>query len=616
MNSEQFLEALLAMPNLGGAQVSPDGKWVAWSWYGVGTTADVFLAPTDGSAAPVRLTETTDNTLVVSWTPDSQAVLVQHDHNGDERAQLFRQAISQPGQLQPLTEAAPDFFLRGGQLHPNNRWLVYGANYDAATGQEVQTTWLYRHDLQTGERKVLARPIGSRSYYPKLNQTGTHILYNRNDLHPAGSQVWLVDIEGETDREILNFGPSAKVSASWFPDGDRVVVLAEVGSYRRLGVWQMSNNSLHWLIDDPDRNLEGAYVPYGSRVIVVNEVQGAYNRASFLNPETGEETRLATVAGNLIPLAPLDVAGTTWVGRYYSARQPADLVRFSLDKPDPAEFVSLTRLWERSQLQPADLTAAEDWHWQAQDGLTIQGWLFRTPQPAAKGTILHIHGGPTAHSEDRFMSQVQFFVAQGFNVLLPNYRGSTGFNLTFQEAIKADGWGGREQQDIIDGISSLIAAGVAEAGKVGITGTSYGGYSSWYAITHFLPELVAAAAPICGMTDLVVDYETTRPDLRPYSEEMMGGRPDQVPERYYERSPINFVGNISGALLIVQGMQDPNVTPENVRVVREVLAKNGITHDFLGFEDEGHGIIRPKNQKVLDLRLVEFFETSFRSNQG
>jgi dipeptidyl aminopeptidase/acylaminoacyl peptidase len=70
------------------------------------------------------------------------------------------------------------------------------------------------------------------------------------------------------------------------------------------------------------------------------------------------------------------------------------------------------------------------------------------------------------------------------------------------------------------------------------------------------------------MTDLVVDYQTTRPDLRPYSEEMIGGNPEQAPQHYFERSPIHFVQDIRGRLMIVQGAQDPNVTPENVRQVK------------------------------------------------
>jgi dipeptidyl aminopeptidase/acylaminoacyl peptidase len=115
------------------------------------------------------------------------------------------------------------------------------------------------------------------------------------------------------------------------------------------------------------------------------------------------------------------------------------------------------------------------------------------------------------------------------------------------------------------------------------------------------------------MTDLRVDWETTRPDLRPYSEEMMGGSPEEVPERYRERSPLYFVGNIKGALLIVQGATDPNVTPENVRVVRAALEAAGIEYELLTFGDEGHGIHRPGNHRILYPRLAQFFGDAFAS---
>ena len=75
------------------------------------------------------------------------------------------------------------------------------------------------------------------------------------------------------------------------------------------------------------------------------------------------------------------------------------------------------------------------------------------------------------------------------------------------------------------------------------------------------------------MTDLVVDYETTRPDIRPYSEEMMGGSPATAPLRYRERSPIHYVDRIEARLLIVQGANDPNVTPENLHVVEAALQR-------------------------------------------
>jgi dipeptidyl aminopeptidase/acylaminoacyl peptidase len=420
--------------------------------------------------------------------------------------------------------------------------------------------------------------------------------------------VWLVDVEGREDREILNVGVDKKVRASWLPDGRRALVLAQGKSHQRVGLWELGSGSLRWLLDDPSRNVEFAYAPHGSDQAVIIEFDQARLRASLLNLVTGRETRLPAVPGSLIPLAP--VGDDVWVGQYYSSRQPEDLVRFALADIRPASFVSLTRVWDRTSLSPDDLAPAEDFRWQSVDGLQIQGWLYQA-RGEPKGTIIYVHGGPTWHSEDWVNAQIQFFVAQGFTVLDPNYRGSTGFSLAYREAIKADGWGGREQEDIRTGIEALIAAGIAQPGKVGITGTSYGGYSAWHAITHFPPELVAASAPICGMTDLVVDWETTRPDLRPFSEEMMGGSPAEVPERYRERSPLHSVDKIRGRLLIVQGLQDPNVTPDNVRVVRDALERAGVQYELLTFEDEGHGIHRPKNHRVLYPRLAEFFGRAF-----
>jgi dipeptidyl aminopeptidase/acylaminoacyl peptidase len=330
----------------------------------------------------------------------------------------------------------------------------------------------------------------------------------------------------------------------------------------------------------------------------------ARKRVCLLDVETGEETALPPVSGNLVPLAPVGAGG--WVGEYYSAQQPADLVRFALEGAGPDAVVSLSRVWERTPLSPYDLVPAQEFRWRSVDGLEIQGWLYAA-RGASRGTVVYVHGGPTSHSEDRVNALIQYLASQGFHVLDPNYRGSTGFGYAFREAIKVDGWGGREQEDIRTGIEALFRAGIAQPGTVGITGTSYGGYSAWWAISHWPPQVVAAAAPICGMTDLVIDYETTRPDLRALSEEMMGGSPQQAPERYRERSPIHSVGDVQGRLLIVQGLRDPNVTPENVRAVCAALDQNGIAYELLAFVDEGHGIARPANHRVLFPRLAEFF---------
>lgn len=601
-----FLDALFSTPILHGPRVSRDGRWAAWSWFHAGPSADVFAAPTDGASPPVRMTRTAQNTFVVSWAPDGRSLIVSQDEDGDERAQLFAVHLDRPETMVPLTDPRPNHYIRGGELHPSEPWLFIGANVDTASGEEIDPTWIYRLDLAGRERLCIARPLKPAPVDPRLSPDGTTLLYHRSDRHPSGSQIWVVGSGGDGDRQVLDFGAETKVRGSWTPDGRSILFLADAGTHRRLGLCDVDGGEIRWLVDDQARNVESAHAPFGTDRIVVIEVREARTRATLLDVATREESPFPETPGSLVPLAPTPAG--TWVGVTSRSTQPADLVLFP--PAGGAPFRSLTDLWERTGVAKSKLRPAEDFRWTSEDGLPIQGWLYRSGGRDC-GTIVVVHGGPTSHTEDRFSPLVQYLVSRGFNVFEPNYRGSTGFGLKFRDAIKEDGWGGREQTDIKTGIEALIAAGVARAGAVGITGTSYGGYSTWCALVRWPPELVAAGVPICGMTDLVLDYETTRPDLRPYCEQMLGGSPAEVPERYRERSPIHAVGNVSVPVLIVQGLKDPNVTPDNVRAIRTALDAAGVPYDFLAFEDEGHGISRTANLKILYPRMADFFLAAF-----
>jgi len=612
MTDDTFLHQLMTLPTVLEGKISPDKRWVAFNWYRRHENIDVFLVPTDGSQPPIPLTHTPEFTELVSWTPDSQAVIVTEDHDGDEFARLFRVDIDQPLVMQPLMEDRPPYFIRGGMLHPNGTHLFYGANYDFESGKVIEATWIYIHNLITGERVPIVQPPVPNWTVPELNSPGTHLIYPRRGQNPSGRQYWLVDVDGKQDKEILNFGEEVKVSADWHPDGEHIVFLSESTDktskdHLSLGVYQWPTQSLHWLIDDPRRVIESMWVTRDG-LVVVDEMRDANHLTTFLDIKTGQEISFPHLPGNLLPIG--QALDGTWIALYYSATVPVELVRLPLQVKSQDELISLTRVWEHTAISPSQLTPAEDFRWKSIDGLEIQGWLYRAKSNRKKA-IVYIHGGPSWHSENKLNPQLQYYASRGFNVLDVNYRGSTGFGLKYREAIKEDGWGGREQADIATGAQALVQAGLAEPGKVGVTGTSYGGYSAWCQITHYPPEIIGAAAPICGMTDLVVDYNTTRPDLRPLSEEMMGGRPDQIPERYFERSPINFAQDIRGKLLIIQGALDPNVTPENVHQVRERLEANRIPYKLLVFEDEGHGIGKPANQEELFPRVADFFEQAF-----
>ena len=151
-----FIDAILALPVLGRSLPSPDGRLIAWNWSRKAPASDIYLAPSDGSAPPRRLTDTPDDTYLVSWAPDSASLVAAQDRGGDEHLQLFR--LDLDGVMTPLTEASPPFFLRGGEIDASGRFLVFAANVDPASGATIEPSWIIRQDLQTGERRVLARP--------------------------------------------------------------------------------------------------------------------------------------------------------------------------------------------------------------------------------------------------------------------------------------------------------------------------------------------------------------------------------------------------------------------------------------------------------------------------
>ena len=609
--SDIYLDNLMTLPIMWNATLSPDGKRIVFSWQNVHPNVDVFYTSLNDSSGPVALSKTREATLFASFYPNSQAIIVGEDKNRNERVRLFKINFAEPENMIPLTMEDPPFFIRGGKIHPNEKWLVYGANYNFASKQEIEPTWVYRHDLINQEIMVLAKPIKPAWVLPKLSQVGNTILYNRKEIHPKGDQIWMVDIEGNEDFEILNFGEKARIRAFWLQDSKRIAFLTDtkknkMQKYYSLGFFDIKTNEIEWIIDDPSRNIEFLGVPKNSDHLIISEFRKAKLRASILDLTTREEMILPDIRGTLIPIG--SVPPEEWVGIYYSSTHPPDLVRFKRESMEPDNFISLINVWDLTRINKNDLTPAVGFEWKASDGLNIHGWLYTPTEPNGK-TIVYVHGGPTDHSSDMIYPELQYYAHRGFTVLDPNYRGSTGYGVEFEDLIREKGWGEDEQRDIWDGIEALFKQNIAVKGKVGITGTSYGGYSAWFGITKAPKELIAAAVPICGMTDLIVDYETTRPDLRPYSEEMLGGTPDQIPEVYYEKSPINFVQNIKGKLLVVQGANDPNVTPKNVEEVRKKLKEHKIDYEEYIFEDEGHGIVKTKNQKLLYKMIADFFDS-------
>ncbi len=606
------LDSLMSLPEIRLIDVSPNKKFLALSINRIQENYDVFLKSVDGSDELTPLTKTREATVIKDWAPDSKSILVGEDRARNERVTLYRVFLDSPCQMEPVTEVEPKFFMRGGQFGPRGDFIAYSVNYDYDTKKETETFRIVVHDLESGTKRVIARPDKPTHVMPSVDPNGRYVLYNRADEDPAGDQWWIASIDGNEDREILNFGSKAKVDADWTNDGRILFDTDTLDGIRHnfvgIGLYDVPSGEVKWISKPTDGGrYSHASVPRYSNHIVLAQEDNARTKPTLLDLNTEIYDNVTPLRGNLVPIT--NIGNGDWLGLFYSSIHPHDVVRFNVKELDPSKFTLITNMLGYSPIQREDLTAAEEMKWTSEDGTRIHGWLYQAREYNGK-TIVTVHDGPTAHSEDALASEIQYFCSLGYNVLDPNYRGSTGYGVDFRELIKKDGWGGLDKEDIRTGIEYMIENGFAFPNKVGIYGTSYGGYMSWLAITQFPPDIVAAAAPICGMTDLTVDYETTRPDLKPYSEEMLGGSPTDVPERYQERSPVNYVQNIRGKLLIVQGLRDPNVTKANVTEVEKRLESNKVPYEKLVFDDEGHGIIRERNVKKLLTRLAEFFDKS------
>jgi dipeptidyl aminopeptidase/acylaminoacyl peptidase len=198
---------------------------------------------------------------------------------------------------------------------------------------------------------------------------------------------------------------------------------------------------------------------------------------------------------------------------------------------------------------------------------------------------------------------VQYLVSRGFAVLEPNFRGSTGYGTEFQWLNRND-WGGGDLCDVVAAANWLEAQGISD--RVGITGTSYGGYMTMSAITKY-PDRWLAAASVCGIVNLVTMYSGARPDMQQFQVRNLG-TPEENPDLYYDRSPINFVDRIKTPVLILQGERDARVPLSEAEQMRDRLELAGKPHELVVYEHEGHGFGRRENQVDSIQRIAAYFE--------
>ena len=269
----------------------------------------------------------------------------------------------------------------------------------------------------------------------------------------------------------------------------------------------------------------------------------------------------------------------------------------------------LTRLNPR--LEERTYGATEEFKWQAGDGLEITGLLIR-PVGYEEGRryplVVQIHGSQIMDIDEfqaSWMNWGQILASRGFAVLLPNYRGSLGRGAQFARANHGD-LGGRDLEDILDGVDALVAHGLADPERLGIGGVSYGGFLTAWAITQ--TQRFKAAVMGLGISNWV-----SMAGLTPGPKSMLsiywGGHfPYQRDSLLWRRSPIASVGKVNTPTLIFAGENDPFVPVSQSREFFRGLRYFGVPSQMVVYPREGHSVRERNHLEDLFERIVSWYE--------
>ena len=216
---------------------------------------------------------------------------------------------------------------------------------------------------------------------------------------------------------------------------------------------------------------------------------------------------------------------------------------------------------------------------------------YSGPDKQLPPLIVKVHGGPVGASSSTLDLSTQFWTSRGFAVFDVNHRGSTGFGREFRKKLYPN-WGVIELEDVAAGVRWLVQQGLVDGNRAAIRGGSAGGYTVLASLAFM--DIFRAGTSYFGISDLEVLTRDTHKFESRYLDQLVGPYPESR-AIYRARSPIHSVDNISVPLLLLQGLEDKVVPPNQSELIFEALKANCVPVAYLAFAGEGHGFRKPEN---------------------
>jgi dipeptidyl aminopeptidase/acylaminoacyl peptidase len=594
------IEKLYSTRQIGRATWSPDGKSIAFISNMSGRN-NLWIVSSEGGF-PVQLTVSEQRQSSPAWSPDGKWIAYQSDYDGDEQWDIFL-VSPKTGKVVNLTQTREIAELNPA-WSPDGRYLAYEVKPKTSAAFEIDV-----YDMVMRELKHITTgtPQDKRNMNPIWSKDGKYIVYTQEQAKGTDSNIFIADVAtGKSTLLTSHEGEQLYFASDISPDGKQVLFTSNAANgYENVGLVELAAKKIAWITKDKWEIRGGEFSPNGKQITFIANLDG--NEDIYLHDlATGNSTELAIPKGVNEPVggpSAFSPDGSRLLYIHNGPTAPGDLWAYHLATSKSQQLTHSLLAGIRSE----DMVEPFLVHYPSRDGKwTISAFLYVPFNMARNGqnaAIVYIHGGPTSQSMNSFNRFVQYAVNQGYMVLAPNYRGSTGYGKEFQQANLFD-MGGGDLQDVLAGVDWIKQTGHLDPKKIAVMGGSYGGYLSMMAVTKS-PETWAAGVPIVPFVNWFTEIENEDPVLQQSDLATMGD-PVKNKALYEERSPINYIDQIKAPLLLLAGGHDPRCPKTETQQVVDAIKKRGGTVDYKIYDNEGHGFARVENQIDAYQRVADF----------
>lgn len=403
-----------------------------------------------------------------------------------------------------------------------------------------------------------------------------------------GADVRLIELATGEDRQLYQPGDQVgAISAS--PSGARVAFVEAVCSDRMLVAGTLMAGKTDEVRAVDTGQVDVTFTSWqGDDTLMFAGMRGFETVLGVSGFEKSPSRELwasdvRTFGNPLFPDAASGVAPGSAVMMAESYLEPPRLI--VLAEGAPEREISFGR-----PILPEDIAAdavCERVSWRAHDDREIQGWLVRPSRSPRQPVIMQIHGGPVWRARPRYVGRGLngLLLQSGYALFQPNPRGSSGQGQEYARAVLGD-VGGADAKDLLHGLDHLVAAGIADPGRIGVTGGSYGGFMTAWLVTR--DERFAAAVAIAPVSDWISAKLTSH--VGRSIEMMMGGQALGPDTLYHHRSPAFDASRATTPTLIVSGALDRSTPPVQGQELHHALAAAGTKSVLLTYPGEGHGV--------------------------